>query len=131
MSPHESLFLDATASVDIHLIANNNLVKFQTWDFSGDINFKQEVFYENHAISIETIFKNCSTIVYVIDGQEEKYVVDALPKLLETIDVAHSINPSIHFEVFLHKVDGDFMSEETKSERQQVHSLACVICLCL
>lgn len=29
------------------------------------------------------------------------------------------MNPNIHFEVFLHKVDGDFMSEETKAERQQ------------
>ena len=63
--------------------------------------------------------KNCSTMVYVIDAQEEEYE-EALPKLVETISVAHSFNPAIHFEVFLHKVDGDFMSEEAKAERQQV-----------
>lgn len=40
------------------------------------------------------------------------YICQALPKLVETISLAHSINPSINFEVFLHKVDGDFMSEE-------------------
>lgn len=57
-------------------------------------------------------------MVYVIDAQEEDYE-DALPKLVETISTAHSLNPNIHFEVFLHKVDGDFMSEETKAERQQ------------
>ena len=58
-------------------------------------------------------------MVYVIDAQEEEYE-EALPKLVETISLAHSLNPAINFEVFLHKVDGDFMSEEAKAERQQV-----------
>ena len=38
---------------------------------------------------------------------------------MEAFSTAHAVNPNIHFEVFLHKVDGDFMSEETKTERQQ------------
>ena len=58
-------------------------------------------------------------MVYVIDAQEEEYE-EALPKLVETISLAHGFNPAIHFEVFLHKVDGDFMSEEAKADRQQV-----------
>lgn len=33
--------------------------------------------------------------------------------------MAYALNPLIHFEVFLHKVDGDLMTEETKAERQQ------------
>ena len=119
MSPHETLFLESTSFVDIHLIANNNLIKFQTWDFAGDLNLKQDVIYDGHPIPFSTIFKNCSTLVYVLDGQEEDYE-ESLPKLLETIALAHHINPTIHFEIFLHKVDGDFMSEESKSERQQV-----------
>ena len=68
----------------------------------------------HHAIRI--IFLQYS--VYVIDAQEADYE-DALPKLVETISTAHHVNPSIHFEVFLHKVDGDDMSEEIKAERQQ------------
>ena len=120
MSPHETLFIESTAGVDIHLIANNKLVRFQTWDFGGDMNLKQDVVYNGKSIPIETVFKNCSTLVYVIDGQEEDYE-EALPKLVETISTAHSYNSAIHFEVFLHKVDGDFMSEETKAERQQVN----------
>eukprot|EP01041_Mallomonas_annulata_P010500 gene10500-21899_t len=118
MSPHETLFLESTTSVDIHLIANNNLVKFQTWDFCGDINLKQDIHFEGHSISTETIFKHSNTLIYVIDCQEEDYE-DALPKLVDTIAAAHNANPTMHFEIFLHKVDGDFMSEETKSERQQ------------
>lgn len=119
MSPHETLFLESTLNVDIHYIANNNFVKFQTWDFGGDLNLQNDITYMGRNISPETLIKNCSTMVYVIDAQEEEYE-EALPKLVETISVAHSFNPAIHFEVFLHKVDGDFMSEEAKAERQQV-----------
>lgn len=119
MSPHETLFLESTLNVDIHFIANNNFVKFQTWDFGGDLNLQSDISYMGRNISPETLIKNCSTMVYVIDAQEEEYE-EALPKLVETISVAHSFNPLIHFEVFLHKVDGDFMSEEAKAERQQV-----------
>jgi len=86
------------------------------------LDLKHDVDYSyndrSHSIPLETIFRNCGTLVYVIDAQEEDYE-DALPKLVETIGMAHSYNPKIHFEVFLHKVDGDFMSEETKAERQQ------------
>jgi Ras-related GTP-binding protein C/D len=119
MSPHETLFLESTLNVDIHYIANNNFVKFQTWDFGGDLNLQSDITYMGRNISPETLIKKCSTMVYVIDAQEEEYE-EALPKLVETISVAHSLNPSINFEVFLHKVDGDFMSEEAKAERQQV-----------
>lgn len=118
MSPHETLFLESTNHVDVHLVANNNFCRFQTWDFGGDLNLQSDVVVLDRTLSTEVIFKNCSTLVYVIDAQEEDYE-DALPKLVETISTAHHINPAIHFEVFLHKVDGDFMSEETKAERQQ------------
>ena len=119
MSPHETLFLESTLNVDIHYIANNNFVKFQTWDFGGDLNLQNDIIYMGKSISPELLIKNCSTMVYVIDAQEEEYE-EALPKLVETISLAHSLNPAINFEVFLHKVDGDFMSEEAKAERQQV-----------
>lgn len=118
MSPHETLFLESTQNVDIRLIANNNLINFQTWDVGGDLSLYNDIVYNDRPISPDVIFKNCSSLVYVIDAQEEDYE-DALPKLVETITVAYYHNPLIHFEVFLHKVDADFMSEETKAERQQ------------
>ena len=118
MSPHETLFLEPTRNVEINLVANNHFVRFQTWDFGGDLSLQSDVVYQGRAISTETIFRNCHSLVYVIDAQEED-VDDSLPKLVETISFAHAFNPFIHFEVFLHKVDGDFMSEETKAERQQ------------
>ena len=118
MSPHETLFLESTHSVDIHLIANNDFIKFQTWDFGGDLSLQRGVDYMGRLIPSDIILKGCSTLVYVIDAQEDDYE-DSLPKLVETIILAYSQNPSIHFEVFLHKVDGDLMPEEIKAERQQ------------
>ena len=117
MSPHETLFLETTHNVDINLV-NNDLIRFQTWDFGGDLSLHERVSYGDGEMAPDDIFRLCNTLVYVIDAQEEDYE-DALPKLVETISAAHHVNPSIHFEVFLHKVDGDFMSEETKMERQQ------------
>ncbi len=76
------------------------------------------VSYAGKHISTETFLKGCSTLVYVIDAQEEDYE-DSLPKLVETIVAAYKVNPAIHFEVFLHKVDGDLMPEEIKAERLQ------------
>lgn len=118
MSPHETLFLESTNNFNIHMISHNEFLKFQTWDFGGDLNLQHGATYLGQRIPIDLIFRNCSTLVYVIDAQEDDYE-DALPKLVETIAAAHKSNPKIHFEVFLHKIDGDFMSEETKSERQQ------------
>jgi Ras-related GTP-binding protein C/D len=119
MSPHETLFLDTTQHVNIHSITHTHFVKFQTWDFGGDLNLRGDIAYLGHKIPMQTVFENCSSLIYVIDAQEEEYE-DLLHRLVETISVAHAANPKIHFEVFLHKVDGDFMSEETKAERQQV-----------
>lgn len=73
----------------------------------SDINFKGGVYYKGKHIPAETILKGCSTLVYVIDAQDGAFG-DTLPKLVDTIVAAHKVNPSIHFEVFLHK--GDVLS---------------------
>ena len=82
------------------------------------MNLQSGVNYSGKRIQSDVILKNCSTLVYVIDAQEDDYE-DSLPKLVETITIAYKVNPNIHFEVFLHKVDGDLMPEEVKAERQQ------------
>ena len=104
MSPHETLFLETTNNVDINLVSND-LIRFQTWDFGGDMSLYDRVDYGDGTMTPDDIFRLCNTLVYVIDAQEDDYE-DALPKLVETISAAHHVNPNIHFEVFLHKVDG-------------------------
>lgn len=115
-SPHETLFLDSTTGVEINIIANEDFLRFQTWDFGGELNLIRGVDYQNRNIPPDVIIRGCSSIVYVIDAQENDFE-DCLPKLVETILAAHKLNPNIHFEVFLHKVDGDLMPEENKAER--------------
>ena len=43
MSPHETLFLESTNTLDIKFIANNELVQFQVWDFPGEFEFKDDI----------------------------------------------------------------------------------------
>ena len=43
--------------------------------------------------------------------------MEAVSKLALTAIKAHAINPVIHFEVFIHKVDS--LSDETKMETQR------------
>jgi len=120
MSPHETLFLESTASCDVSNNLSNRLVQFQTWDFGGDLNLQTDVvqYSGGPALTLDSVFRSSHSLVYVIDAQEDDYE-DALPKLAETISTAHAANSSMHFEVFLHKVDGDFMSDETRAERKQ------------
>ena len=78
MSPHETLCLESTQNVDISLVANNNFIRFQTWDFGGDLSLNNDVVYLGKKISIENVFKNCSTLIYVVDAQDDDFE-DALP----------------------------------------------------
>ncbi|RLN50694.1 hypothetical protein BBJ28_00020344, partial [Nothophytophthora sp. Chile5] len=119
MSPHETLFLEGTNSLDIKYIANNSFVQFQIWDFPGDYDFKDDLVYGGQLVNEEMIFGNCGSIVFVIDAQDEPYA-EALARLHDTVTRAHRYNPDILFEVFIHKVDGDlFLSDDHKIDCQR------------
>lgn len=114
MSPHETLFLESTHSLDIKLVANNPFVQFQIWDFPGDFQFRGDLYYRGQPLSEQAVFSHCAALVYVIDAQDEPYQ-DALLRLMEVVTRAHVINPHMFVEVFIHKVDGDlFLSDEHK-----------------
>ena len=93
MSPHETLFLESTASCDVSNNLSNRLVQFQTWDFGGDVSLQSDVYCNTTPASssspplslpLDVVFRSSHTLVYVIDAQEEDYE-DALPQLAETI----------------------------------------------
>jgi hypothetical protein len=52
----------------------------------------------------EQIFGRCGAIVFVVDAQDD--YLEALKRLYMTVTRASAVNPSIYFEVFIHKVDG-------------------------
>lgn len=109
MSPHETLFLESTNTVEKSDIENSSFVQFQIWDFPGQIDFFQE------DVNSDQIFSGCSALIFVIDAQDD--FAEALNKLRSTVVGAHKVNPSMKFEVFIHKVDG--LSEEAKIETQR------------
>jgi Ras-related GTP-binding protein C/D len=68
MSPHETLFLETTQNVDINLV-NNDLIRFQTWDFGGDISLYDNVQYGDGSMKIDEIFQRCNTLGKIPDLQ--------------------------------------------------------------
>ena len=79
-------------------VSNSSFVQFQIWDFPGQIDFFDSTF------DAEAIFAGSSALVFVIDAQND--YDEALAKLRATVIRANEVNPSIKFEVFIHKVDG-------------------------
>eukprot|EP00301_Raphidiophrys_heterophryoidea_P020027 c4822_g1_i1.p1 GENE.c4822_g1_i1~~c4822_g1_i1.p1 ORF type:complete len:357 (-),score=78.28 c4822_g1_i1:108-1121(-) len=109
MSPHETLFLESTSTVEKSEIANSSFIQFQIWDFPGQIDFFSD------DVNSQAIFTACDALVFVIDAQDD--LGEALAKLQSTMIKAHQVNPKIKFEVFLHKVDG--LTDEVKLETQR------------
>mmetsp|Transcript_6159 Transcript_6159/g.8913 ORF Transcript_6159/g.8913 Transcript_6159/m.8913 type:complete len:416 (-) Transcript_6159:44-1291(-) len=118
-SPHETLFLDATQSLDRKHICNNDFINFEIWDFPGNYDVKEELVSGGTIYDEQMIFGNCGALLYVIDAQDEPYT-EAVTNLLDTVAKAHTINPKIEVEVFIHKVDGDsFVSDVLKMDCNQ------------
>jgi len=119
MSPHETLFLESTAQLDIKLVANNPFVQFQIWDFPGDYDFRGELVYGEQMLDDNLVFGQCAALILVIDAQGEPYP-DAVVRLVDVLRRAVSTNPAMVFEVFINKVDGDlFLSDEHKIDCQR------------
>lgn len=110
MSPHETLFLESTNRTIKHDIASSSFLRFEVWDFPGHLDTASA------AINPDLTYgSGCGALVWVIDAQSDYY--EALSRLQATIAVAHRINPTIVFEVFLHKVD--LFTEDQRVECQR------------
>jgi len=115
MSPNETLFLDSTPNIVKEDISNNSFIQFQIWDFPGQIDFFDQTF------DSEYIFGGCGALIFVIDAQDD--YIEALSRLRQTTTRAYKVNPSIKFEVFIHKVDG--LSDDDKMDKQRdIHQRA-------
>ncbi|XP_031617582.1 ras-related GTP-binding protein C-like isoform X2 [Contarinia nasturtii] len=116
MSPNETLFLESTNKIVKSDIENNSFIKFQCWDFPGQIDF-----FFDPSFDSEIIFKRCNALVFVIDAHDD--YIEALAKLNKTVLKAYEVNKSIKFEVFIHKVDG--INDDLKLETQRdIHQRA-------
>eukprot|EP00049_Salpingoeca_infusionum_P018129 m.355880 g.355880 ORF g.355880 m.355880 type:complete len:350 (+) comp17372_c0_seq1:526-1575(+) len=112
LSPNETLFLDTTSAITHDEVDNNSFLKFQVWDFPGQISPWDEAF--DH----DTIFSAPGAIVYVIDAQDD--LDESLQKLYAAIVNSHKINSALHYEVFIHKVDS--LTDEAKLRKtHEIH----------
>ena len=122
VSPHETLFLDPTASIDVRDISNNVYVQLKVIDFPGEYDFTDK------KVTPEAVFSKDGAVVFVIDAQDDAQDdVAAIEYFLEVAKLAHSVNPKLAFEVLIHKVESqsDAFFDEPKNEyvrhiRQQI-----------
>ncbi|XP_076055013.1 ras-related GTP binding C/D isoform X2 [Oratosquilla oratoria] len=115
MSPNETLFLESTNKIVTGDISNSSFVQFKILDFPGQIDFFEPSF------DSEKIFGGQGALVFVIDAQDD--YMEALQRLHQTVLRAYKVNPNLHFEVFIHKVDG--LSDDIKIETQRdIHQKA-------
>ena len=109
MSPHETLFIEATNKIVKNDIANSSFIQFEVWDFPGHVDTSSD------AVKPESTYGGCGALVWVIDAQDDH--AEAISRLAATISTAHRINPSIVYEVFVHKVDS--LSDDQRIECQR------------
>ncbi|KAL1527425.1 hypothetical protein AB1Y20_016091 [Prymnesium parvum] len=116
MSPHETLFLEATNKIVKNDIANSTFVQFEVWDFPGHVDTTSA------AVKPEATYGSCGALVWVIDAQDDH--AETLARLHSTIVTAYKINPSIKFEIFVHKVDSFTDDQKVECQREIQSHLA-------
>lgn len=109
--PYSTRELETSIRITKKTVAENAFIKFQVWDMPGQLDDRSRP-------DLRDTLDHCGVIVFVIDANHYIDEADfpraeeAEARLLEIITSAYQVNPQIHFEVFLHKVDS--LLEEQK-----------------
>ncbi|KAG2202141.1 Gtr1/RagA G protein conserved region-domain-containing protein [Mucor mucedo] len=109
MPPNDTLYLESTTKIQKEDITRS-FIDFQIWDFPGQVDFFDEMAYDP-----QDIFGTVGALIFVIDAQDDYN--EALHRLYTTVTSAYAVNPSITFEVLIHKVDG--LSDDYKIDTQR------------
>lgn len=86
-------------------VANNPHIKFIVNDFPPDVTFSI-----NNNSDVKAL-KACKSIIFVLDAQASPYD-EACAYFSKIISVASKVNPSIYFDLFIHKMDGDLFNSD-------------------
>lgn len=116
MEPQDTLFLESTTKTNLEDISCCSFITFQVYDCAGQIDLFSDPTCDSNAL-----LKGCGSLIFVIDAQDEEQYTEAISCLTSTVQKGFSINRSIKFEVFIHKVDGflDDKKMEIHHEIQQ------------
>jgi Ras-related GTP-binding protein C/D len=112
MSPHETLFLESTNNIQVREISRSPLVQLQVYDFPGNFDFADK----KNPITPQQIFGHIGVLVFVIDAQEIEMFTESFEYFVQMTKTAYRVNPNIKIDVLIHKVDGDFTTDEHKME---------------
>jgi Ras-related GTP-binding protein C/D len=96
MQPLDTLYLELTLKPTTEQFLL--LIDLLVMELPGQLN------YFEPTIDSERLFLSVGALVYVIDLQDE--YLNALTNLLMIIEFAYLVNPQIHIEVLIHKIDG-------------------------
>lgn len=107
MQPLDTLYLESTSKPTTEQFSL--LIDLSVMELPGQLNY----FEPNY--DSERLFSSVGALVYVIDSQDE--YLNALTNLSMIIEYAYQVNPRIHIEVLIHKVDG--LSEDYRMDAQR------------
>lgn len=106
--PLDTLYLESTTKPTTENF--KSLIDLAVIELPGQLNLFEPSLYD-----YEKLFQSVGALVYVIDSQDE--YLSALQNLAVTIKYAVSVNPRIHIEVMIHKIDG--LSEDYRLDTQR------------
>lgn len=107
MQPLDTLYLESTSKPTSEQFLS--LIDLSVMELPGQLN------YFEPSYDSERLFSSVGALVYVIDSQDE--YLNALTNLSTIIEYAYRVNPRIHIEVLIHKIDG--LSEDYRIDAQR------------
>lgn len=96
MQPLDTLYLESTSKPTLEQFLS--LIDLSVMELPGQLNYFEPTY------DSERLFSLVGALVYVIDSQDE--YLNALTNLSMIIEYAYKVNPKIHIEVLIHKIDG-------------------------
>ncbi|KAG0151921.1 hypothetical protein CROQUDRAFT_36202 [Cronartium quercuum f. sp. fusiforme G11] len=91
LQPDQTLHLETTRRITQDDI--NSFIDFEIWDLPGPL--------ESDEFAMP--FAQVGAVIFVIDAQSSYLTI--IPQLAMTLIKAYEVNPSLHFEIFMHKID--------------------------
>lgn len=107
MQPLDTLYLESTSKPTSEQFLS--LIDLSVMELPGQLNYFEPTY------DSERLFLSVGALVYVIDSQDE--YLNALTNLSMIIEYAYKVNPKIHIEVLIHKIDG--LSEDYRIDAQR------------
>lgn len=113
LRPLDSLYIESTATPTLTQV--KSLIDIRIKELPGQLNWVDD----SH--DVDSLFGTISSIAYVIDCQAEYF--SSLRRLKQTIEKVARVNPNVHIEVLIHKIDGlsdDFRVDIQREIAQRV-----------